>query len=162
MPYFRLKMHQIQFRLGLRWGAYSAPTVWGSAAPDPLAGGEGARCPSPRTTPPLSALRAFILVPLALAPSCPPLPCASNTTLHRPTMLVIQQLKTKWQRVSTNDLRLIARCQLADRRAWPHSTYRWIRQRRRHSGRYRRNINAKEDIITGKASEGDWVCAEQC
>ena len=34
MPYFKAKMHQIQFRLGLRprprWGAYSTP-------PDPLA-----------------------------------------------------------------------------------------------------------------------------
>jgi len=114
--------------------------------------------PTPALGPPGLHPRAFGTC--ALLP--PPLPCASNTTLHRPTMLVIQQLKTKWQRVSTNDLRLIARCQLADRRAWPHSTYRWIRQRRRHSGRYRRNINAKEDIITGKASEGDWVCAEQC
>jgi len=36
-------------------GAYSAP-------PNPLAGGEGAGCPSPRTLPALSALRASNLV----------------------------------------------------------------------------------------------------
>jgi len=62
MPHFSAKMHQIQFRLGLRpdpaGGAYSAP-------PDPLAGGdEGLATPSPRTPPaPLSALRASILRP---------------------------------------------------------------------------------------------------
>ena len=34
-----------------------------SALPDPLAGGEGARCPSPRIPPPLSALRASVFGP---------------------------------------------------------------------------------------------------
>jgi len=55
MSDFKAKMHQIQFRLGLR-----PRPRWGSLqrSPRPLAGGEGARCPSPRTPPPLSALRA--------------------------------------------------------------------------------------------------------
>ena len=43
-------------------GAYSAP-------PDPLAGGEGAGCPSPRTPPPLSALRASSFGPKLSGPS---------------------------------------------------------------------------------------------
>jgi len=46
-------LHQIS-NFGPRWGAYSAP-------PDPLAGGEGARCPLPKN---LTLLRASGFVPL--------------------------------------------------------------------------------------------------
>ena len=58
------KMHQIQnfpgLRPGPRWGAHSAP-------PDPLAGGEGARCPLPKNPSPLSAFRASSVDPSGLA-----------------------------------------------------------------------------------------------
>ena len=59
---FRLKCTKFHFG----WG--SAPDPAGEAysiPPDPLAGGKGASCPSPRTPPPLSALRALILGPSA-------------------------------------------------------------------------------------------------
>jgi len=51
------KMHEKAWRPrlcpgpGTRWGAYSAPS-------GPLADGQGADCPSPRTLPPLSAFQA--------------------------------------------------------------------------------------------------------
>ena len=68
MSDFKAKMHQIQFP-DPAGGAYSAP-------PDPRAGGEGARCPLPRTPPPLSALRASMFGPAGLStrpfgPRCP-------------------------------------------------------------------------------------------
>jgi len=66
MSDFVAKMHQIQFRLGLR----PRPS-WGSLqrSPDPLAGGEGAGCPLPRTPPPLSAVRYSALRASVLGPS---------------------------------------------------------------------------------------------
>ena len=61
MSDFEAKIHQIQFRLGLRPGPR-----WGSLqrSPDPLAGGEGARCPlrknpTPAVDPSGLALRPF-------------------------------------------------------------------------------------------------------
>ena len=42
-----------------RWGSTANRTGGAySTLPDPLAGGEGAGCPFPKTPPPLSALRA--------------------------------------------------------------------------------------------------------
>ena len=59
MSDIKAKMHQIRFRLGLcprlRWGAYSAPQILYLV-------GRGWLCPSPRTQPPLSALRASPLM----------------------------------------------------------------------------------------------------
>ena len=50
MPDFSVKMHQIQFRLGLH--------LWESlqSSSDRLAGGEGAGCPLLKNTTPLSTL----------------------------------------------------------------------------------------------------------
>ena len=77
MSDFKAKMHQIQFRLGLR-----PRPRWGSLqrTPDPLAGGEGAGCPLPKNSTPrsrpfgprCSALRASVLGPWGLHVLAPP------------------------------------------------------------------------------------------
>ena len=69
MSDLRLKCTKFNFGWGSApdpaGGAYSAP-------PDPLAGGEGTRCPLPKNPTPLSALRGSIFGPVGLDVLAPP------------------------------------------------------------------------------------------
>ena len=65
-------------------GAYSAP-------PDPLAGGEGAHCPSPRILPPLSVFQASGFGPLGLASPRPNFQTPSEVKSYiRPWLCTIE------------------------------------------------------------------------
>jgi len=83
MSDFEARIHQIQFRLGLRpdpaGGTYNAP-------PDSLAGGEGARCPLPKN--PTHAIGHSCL---ALRPFGPQLAALDFETFRGPW----EKLKTK-------------------------------------------------------------------